>query len=169
MTRNHWPKKSLWTSRFMCSFKLQNRMYLIGGSRMPRNQFIIGKDLTILHFKPVYNFINPYMEILEKKSKTRGITQRHFWKKNPTNFLKSGFRGVTQRHLWKKIFGFLVWIFFPKMTLGHSPEKSYNFSLNLDIFYWWRHMYDVITYIGSVGDGASISHDVTWWLLCVTS
>ena len=37
------PKKSLSTSRFMCSFKLQNRMYLIGGSRMPRNQFIIGK------------------------------------------------------------------------------------------------------------------------------
>ena len=38
------PKKSLSTSRFMCSFKLQNRMYLIGGSRMPRNQFIIGRD-----------------------------------------------------------------------------------------------------------------------------
>ena len=37
------PKKSLSTSRFMCSFKLQNRMYLIGGSRMARNQFIIGK------------------------------------------------------------------------------------------------------------------------------
>ena len=43
------------------------------------------------------------MEILEKKSKTRGNTQPHFWKKNPTNFLKNGFRGVTQRHLWKKI------------------------------------------------------------------
>ena len=38
------PKKSLSTSRFMCSFKLQNRMYLIGGSRMPRNQFIIRRN-----------------------------------------------------------------------------------------------------------------------------
>lgn len=48
------PKKSLSTSRFMCSFKLQNRMYLIGGSRMPRNQFIIGermiRELTPLPF-----------------------------------------------------------------------------------------------------------------------
>ena len=60
------------------------------------------------NFSIFQSTLNPYMEILEKKSKTRGITQRHFWKKNPTNFLKSGFRGVTQRHLWKKIQNILM-------------------------------------------------------------
>ena len=130
--------------------------------------------------------------IIMKIFSFRGITQRHLWKKIPHYWIffpemTLGYSPeLTHSKNWKLMArimlpGFFfpemtlsnspiwVWIFFPKMTLGHSPEKSYNFSLNLDIFYWWRHMYDVITYIGSVGDGASISHDVTWWLLCVTS
>ena len=49
-----------------------------------------------------------------------------------------------------------VWNFFPKMTLPHSPEKSPIFSFNLDIWLWWRQMYDVIACIGSLGDGVSI-------------
>ena len=87
------------------------------------------------------------------------MRKRHFWKKNPTNFFKSGFRGVTQRHFWKKIQNILMdlysiimkifsfrgitqrhlskkiprdWIFFPEMTLGYSPELTHSKKLKIN-------------------------------------
>ena len=59
--------------------------------------------------------LNPYPRILEKKSKSREMSKRHSWKKNPAKIPKIAFWEMSKRHFWKKIQTFFLdiwsWIF----------------------------------------------------------
>ena len=46
--------------------------------------------------------VNPYPRILEKKSKSREMSKRHSWKKNPAQIQKIAFWEMSKRHFWKK-------------------------------------------------------------------
>ena len=59
-------------------------------------------EIFIIVQVSVEKSLNPYPRILEKKSKNREMSKRHFWKKNPSKIPKIAFWEMSKRHFWKK-------------------------------------------------------------------
>ena len=58
------------------------------------------------------------------------MSKRHFWKKNPTNFLKSRFWGMSKRHFRKKnpdyVYGYLPINFQNSLFRGMSKRHLWK-------------------------------------------
>ena len=94
------------------------------------------------HFLKNYDKHIPYPRILEKNSKSREMSKRHSWKKNPAKIPKIAFWEMSKRHFWKKIQTFFLdiwsWIFekniFRELSKRPLWKKNPDLKSGLDFF-----------------------------------